>query len=307
MDAQPPQPPPPESALSALPHVSGPPSSGASESGKSDTSSARRRWKAVIAALPPVLPSQQQMMQQLLQDSGYTSSRVIDPDWIVNRAWNVLVVCVLLFNAASVPFRVAFLPPQSLDGLWTVGLACDGLLALDAVLTLNRGFHDQGHKEMDRAVIRRRFACRLLSSSHSTLAIYLLALAPIDLLELSGRRLYARGALRANRLLLTPHIFTLLRELLEVRLGRHAILLARLVLLFLLLVHFIGCSWYTRTRRPMPNGPPRPEPHALLLFTRARAALRLVCSSARPLVSCVRVRVRVRVCVRVCVRLCASV
>lgn len=226
------------------------PPSPSSDSGKSDTSSARRRWRAVIASLPPVLPSQQQVMQQMLQDSGYASNRVIDPDWLVNRAWNCLVVCILLFNAITVPFRISFMPSKSLDALWVAGLACDGLLALDAILTLNRGYHDQGHKEMSRTAIRRRYACTLIATTHTTFAVQVFSIAPMDLLELSGGALYLRGALRINRLLLTPRVFRLLRELGEIHFGRHLVMLLRLGTLFALLVHSIACLWCARSPLP---------------------------------------------------------
>lgn len=228
------------------PSVGGSDSRAASDSGNSDTSSVRRRWKAVIAALPPVLPSQQQVLQQLMQDSwGGPQQLIIDPDARSSRLWNALVLLVLLGNAATVPFRVAFAPvPDAIDALWTFGIACDVLLMLDIVVMLNRGYHEQGHKEMERRTIRRRFACALVATSHTTLAVCVLALVPLDLLELANpQAFYLRGALRSNRLLLTPRAFTLLRELCEPHLGRQRVMFLRLVLLFALIVHAISCLW----------------------------------------------------------------
>lgn len=212
----------------------------------------------MIAALPPVLPSQQQVLLNLMQDSWADRNRlVIDPDARVSKLWDALVLAVLLFNAASVPFRVAFAPaPREIDALWAIGFGCDALLALDAIVCLNRGYHEQGHKEMDARAIRRRFACTLISSSHATLFVCVLALAPIDLLELLPATLASvslRGGLRANRLLLTPRAFMLLRELAEPRLGRQRVLLLRLVLLFALLVHSVGCLWCAPRDRIAPR------------------------------------------------------
>ena len=98
--------------FSRAPVLTQSPSAG-SESGKSDTSSAKRKWKAMIASLPPLLPTQQQVMQQLLETDSreLRKQRVIDPDAVYSKLWDVLVLIILLFNAAMIPYRIAFLPP----------------------------------------------------------------------------------------------------------------------------------------------------------------------------------------------------
>ena len=210
------------------------PSAG-SESGKSDTSSAKRKWKAMIASLPPLLPTQQQVMQQLLETDSreLRKQRAIDPDAVYSKLWDVLVLIILLFNAAMIPYRIAFLPPTRglFDAHYAIGFTCDGLLWLDVIIALHRGFHLQGHKEMDIIVIRKRFICTLFSFYHTTFFIYLLSLSPIDTLEItSPSTFYLRGGLRINRLLLTPRVFTLLRELGDaLRLDRHRVMLVRLL------------------------------------------------------------------------------
>ena len=183
------------------------------------------------------------MPQVLLYQQQKERGWVIDPDVRANRIVCLAVFVALCFNAFVVPFRLAFMPPaQAIDSLWVIGLCFDGMLLLDAVLECHRGYHEQGHTEMNLSSIRRRYVFTIASLSHRTLLVDVLALAPIDLVELVLPGL--RGALRANRLLLVPLIFTLLREVGEmVRLGRHSILILRLVALFALLVHSIGCLW----------------------------------------------------------------
>lgn len=226
-----------------------------SESGLSDASSGRSRLKAVVMSLARSTAAGRKsslsagMPHVLLYQQQTERGWVIDPDARANRFVCLAVFVALCFNAFVVPFRLAFMPPaQEIDSLWAIGLCLDGVLLLDAVLECHRGYHEQGHTEMNLSSIRRRYVFTFGSFSHRTLLVDVLALVPIDLIELGLPGL--RGALRANRLLLMPLIFTLLAGVGEmIRLGRHTILILRLVALFALLVHTIGCLWCVAARR----------------------------------------------------------
>ena len=71
--------------------------------------------------------------------------RVIDPDAVYSKLWDVLVLIILLFNAAMIPYRIAFLPPTRglFDAHYAVGFTCDGFLWFDVIIALHRGFHLQ--------------------------------------------------------------------------------------------------------------------------------------------------------------------
>ena len=212
------------------------PSAG-SESGKSDTSSAKRKWKATIASLPPLLPTQQQVTQQLLETDSreLRKQRVIDPDAVYSKLWDVLVLIILLFNAAMIPYRIAFLSAYTRF----IRRALRDRLYMRRFIMARRNHRPpprlpsprpqgDGHHRDTQAIHLYSF-----SFYHTTFFIYLLSLSPIDTLEItSPSTFYLRGGLRINRLLLTPRVFTLLRELGDaLRLDRHRVMLVRLLLL----------------------------------------------------------------------------
>ena len=202
-------------------------------SGTSDSSMTRRRWL------------KSSVLQMLTVEVSERGACVLDPDSRAVLVWGCLVLLVNLFNAFAIPFRVAFYPvtaERGVDTLWAFGLLADVLLVADVFVTLNRGFYAQGNKVLTRNAIRRRYVSNLCSTAYPSLLRDLLSVVPLDLIELSTPHL--RGALRANRLLRTPRIFSLVRELGERRVGHHVLLLIRLLLLFVLLVHAVACSWF---------------------------------------------------------------
>jgi hypothetical protein len=228
----------------------------ASDSGRSQTSS-RQHWKTKVASLPNVFFLQHQEKRSL----------VIDPDSLGSTLWSVIVLVALLCNTFFVPFQVAFHPPnRTIDTLFgPMGYLFDGVLWVDAVvISLFRGFHTQGRKEMDAARIRARYVCTLASISHQTLGMNILGLMPLqELLDLASSPSRLRGAMRLNRLILAPRILILVRELGEARCGRHRVLVVRLVGLYAFLVHTIGCLWcgaYQPHRSPRQEGDHRSVP-----------------------------------------------
>ena len=85
---------------------------------------------------------------------------------------------------------------------------------------------------MSRSAIRKRYVSNLTNLGHPSLLRDAISLLPLDLIELSVPHL--RGALRANRLLRTPRLFSLMAQVGQRRFGRHTLMVTSIVLLFAL-------------------------------------------------------------------------
>lgn len=149
-----------------------------------------------------------------------------------------------MYNLFMVPFRVAFFPPaQHVDALWAVGFAGDAIFFVNIFHTLHRGYYDRhGNKVLELASVRRRYMRNVLNFGYPSLTRDLLALLPLDVIELYAPTL--RGCLRLNKLILTPRLFSLMRELGDRRLGRHRVLIGKLVLTYTVVVHVVACGWF---------------------------------------------------------------
>lgn len=209
-----------------------------SDAGSHSDASSGTRWRRAVAI---------GLSQAWKLERAERRKLVLDPDAPSGHAWNCVHVLALCFNAFTVPFRAAFFPPPTgagvVDALWAIGFVCDFVYAGDMLVSLHRGFEEQGHKELNRRRIRRRYLRTLVSFTHATFALDVLSVVPIDLIELRVPGL--RGLLRLNRLLRAHRMFATLSELGErARLGHHATLVAGLLVHFAFFVHFVGCVWF---------------------------------------------------------------
>ena len=123
----------------------------------------------------------------------------------------------------------------------------DAILLLDIGVSFNRGFYDDvaAATVLRRGDIRRRYVGNVVDLSRPSFLRDVLSIVPLNLIvegAVGGHGL--RGALRANRLLRTPRIFSLLRELLEKPLGRHPVRAIQASVRFGIMAHTVACVWY---------------------------------------------------------------
>ena len=161
--------------------------------------------------------------------------------------WSTIVFVAIVVNVFVVPFRISFFPMRGyVDPLYVGSLACDAILVVNVFVSFHRGFYDdKGNKVLNPRLIRQRYVSNLTSFGHPSLVRDILSLLPLDVLELHNYPSWKlRGLLRTNRLLKLPRIFSLMKELIERRIGRHRLVLVRLTTTYLLVIHLIACGWY---------------------------------------------------------------
>ena len=156
------------------------------------------------------------------------SSCIVDPDSRLCKAWYLVLLCAIVWSTFAVPFQIAFAPPVVGGGwMWWSLLLADLVFGLDIGVSLNRGFYNDqlAYKVLERSVIQRRYVTNVLDLSHPSLLRDVVSLLPLNLFEasVSGSVGGLRGAMRVPRLLRTPRIFSLLREIGDKPLGQNAV------------------------------------------------------------------------------------
>mmetsp|Transcript_418 Transcript_418/g.1300 ORF Transcript_418/g.1300 Transcript_418/m.1300 type:complete len:1166 (-) Transcript_418:1481-4978(-) len=168
---------------------------------------------------------------------------LLDPDSRLALYWSFVMLFVIAYNMFIVPFQIAFIPFEGLvDALWLTGLGCDMLYTADIVLTFNSGYYENGNKIMMRTAISKRYVKNLWSLRRRSFLRDLVSTIPVDMLEFAVPNM--RGSLRLNRLIRSPRIFLIMHELLDRKLGRHAVQVIQLVVAVAMQIHLIACTWF---------------------------------------------------------------
>ena len=170
---------------------------------------------------------------------------IIEPDSVVCKCWYFVLLCAIVWSTFAVPFQISFAPPTlGIGQTWWSLLVADIVLGLDIAVSLNRGFYNEelAYKVVERRLIQRRYVMNVWDFSHPSLARDLLSLVPLNLFE--GQMGGLRGATRLPRLLRTPRIFSLLREIGDKPLGKNTVRMVQVGIIAIMMAHLVACIWY---------------------------------------------------------------
>ena len=160
--------------------------------------------------------------------------------------WFAMLFCAICYNAFSVPFQIALLPAVDASTVWwSLNLITDVILLLDMGMSLNRGFwtHHRSIKVLSRQEIRKRYLCNVHSLTCPSLCRDLMSVLPLNLLVMMHMPLgNLHGWLRANRLIRTPRLFSLLHELFPPK-RKQLVRIIEITICFAVLAHNIACGW----------------------------------------------------------------
>lgn len=176
--------------------------------------------------------------------SNASSWYIMHPQHPARAAWTVMILALVVYNAISLPFVVAFIPRQPVAWVW-FDYVVDALFIFDLAINFCTAYYGQDEVLVDEPSLVRRQYLR------GWFFIDLLASLPIELIiELfSGGVSTAKASDRTIRLLSAVKCVRLLR------LGRFAKLLDRLQLgsiwsifrlyvVTMLVAHWLACVFY---------------------------------------------------------------
>ena len=171
---------------------------------------------------------------------------VLDPDSSACTCWFAMLFCAICYNAFSIPFQIALLPAVDPSTMWwSLNWLTDVILILDIGVSLNRGFwtHQGSIKVLSRQEIRRRYLRNVHSLTRPSLCRDLMSVLPLHLLVLMHMPVgNLHGWLRANRLIRTPRLFSLLHELFPPK-RKQLVRMIEITICFAVLAHNIACGW----------------------------------------------------------------
>lgn len=183
--------------------------------------------------------------QQFGGDSQRRDRCVLDPDSALCKCWYFVLLCAIVWSTFAVPYQISFAPPTlGVGRTWWSLLVADVVLGLDIAVSLNRGFYNEelAYKVVERRLIQRRYIMNVRDFSHPSLARDVLSLVPLNLLE--GQLGGLRGVMRLPRLLRTPRIFSLLREIGDKPLGQNTVRVTQVGIIAIMMAHLVACIWY---------------------------------------------------------------
>ena len=223
----------------------GGPSSGPSNVGEKRRASGslhHRRGSGVVG-----LHGMNSMMSlgNLLVDEHHSTVTRIFPDSMFRRLWNLAALLCILFYAAAVPLRIAFIGPTSKYAGWYAAYIADIFFFADIVLSCTR-FADHG------AVTVKDVAFSKLTKSYIFKKwgwLDIVAAMPLELSYLGGdivmwSRWRANKLCRVFRILSYMASAESLMETLRGRMSSGVVRTIRLVLFTVLIAIWVTCIWY---------------------------------------------------------------
>lgn len=168
------------------------------------------------------------------------------PDSPLKKAWNGLVLCLLVVTIVYVPMEISFLDGQSSPAMENFMLAADCVFLSDIAITFNTAYHNRRRL----VVNRKQIACNYL---RGMLFFDLLASFPLDFFSFSVK---SKSLLRYIRVFRLLRLFraTRFQAIMKRLTGsneqtghRVAVAISRLsgaFMLLLLFTHFVACLWH---------------------------------------------------------------
>lgn len=161
----------------------------------------------------------------------------INPGGIFYRYWDLAIFFVTLYDAVTVPFRIAF--ETFPRGLYISDYVTDALLVIDVVLQFFVAFRHEGLLVRSLREIRLHYVKGLF-------ALDLLSALPFDVIPLAlGERVLSAWLrlTRLGRLLKVKHKFDNWGKSF-VRFNANILRVFKLTFWLLVLTHWVGCAWF---------------------------------------------------------------
>ena len=173
---------------------------------------------------------------------AFDQNGVIYPNDPWKRRWDIMMMILILYSAAVVPFRIAF--RAEADGLlWTLEASLSILFMLDVAFSFRTAFLVDGQWETRRWPITHRYLLGWFwIDAPSSM--------PLELLELLGttsdmqgiRMLRALRLFRMLRLFKLQEMITVVEEIIDINI--RVIRLFTLLFKIMLVAHLIGCGFF---------------------------------------------------------------
>jgi len=164
---------------------------------------------------------------------------IFHPDSKFIRLWEVLIVCITIYNAFLVPFRIAF--QIRFDGTWILlDLVGDAILIADIFLRFHLGYFDRGEYIEDQKKIAQYYRSGLFRR-------HLIASFPGDIIIriLFPKSLFIIALLRLPRLLRLPQFYRIVnRWETNIHIDPTLIRMCKLVIFIALITHWVACGWF---------------------------------------------------------------